>query len=79
MVSCSLVAISCTSVERSDTGQGNGKSGVKALRLIHMFCTWWKVFFFSAALRRNLRDQPFHFTDSFHEIEERGHPTHDGF
>ena len=26
----------------------DGKSGVKALRLIHMFCTWWK--FFSAQL-----------------------------
>ena len=25
MVSCSLVAISCTSVERSDTGQGGWK------------------------------------------------------
>ena len=24
---------------------GNRKSGVKALRLIHMFCTWWKAFF----------------------------------
>ena len=30
--------------------KGNRKSGVKALRLIHMFCTWWKVFF-GAALR----------------------------
>ena len=35
--------------------KGNRKSGVKALRLIHMFCTWWKAFF-SAALRRNLRE-----------------------
>ena len=25
--------------------KGNKKSGVKALRLIHMFCTWWKAFF----------------------------------
>ena len=35
--------------------KGNWKSGVKALRLIHMFCTWWKAFF-GGALRRNLRD-----------------------
>ena len=27
--------------------------------------TWWKAFF-SAVLRRNLRDQPFHWNDSFH-------------
>ena len=51
------------SVKRSDTGQE--KSEVKALRMVHMFCTWWKVFF-RAALRRNLRDQPFHWNDSFH-------------
>ena len=25
--------------------KGNRKSGVKALRLTHMFCTWWKAFF----------------------------------
>ena len=25
--------------------KGNRKSGVKALRLIHMFSTWWKAFF----------------------------------
>ena len=24
--------------------KGDGKSGVKALRLIHMFCAWWKIF-----------------------------------
>ena len=35
------------------------KSGVKALRVIHLFCTWWKLFILGAALRRNLRDQHF--------------------
>ena len=44
--------------------KGNRKSGVKALRLIHTFCTWWKAFF-SAALRRNLRNQPFHWNYLF--------------
>ena len=45
--------------------KGNKKSGVKALRLIHMFCTWWKTFF-GAALRRSLRDQLVSWNDSFH-------------
>ena len=45
--------------------KGNKKSGVKALRLIHMFCTWWKAFF-GAALRRSLRDQPVSWDDAFH-------------
>ena len=45
--------------------KGNRKSGVKALRLIHMFCTWWRALF-SAALRRNLRMQPVHWNDAFH-------------
>ena len=48
-----------------EQSQGNRKSGVKALRLIHLFCTWWKAFF-GAALRRNLRDQPVHWNDVFH-------------
>ena len=25
--------------------KGHRKSGAKALRLIHMFCTWWNAFF----------------------------------
>ena len=29
--------------------KGDRKSGVKALRLIHMFCTWWKAFKCSSA------------------------------
>ena len=45
--------------------KGNKKSGVTALRLIHMFCTWWKAFF-GAALRRSLRDQPVSWNDAFH-------------
>ena len=45
--------------------KGNKKSGVKALRLIHMFCTWWKAFF-GDALRRSLRDPPFIWNDAFH-------------
>ena len=45
--------------------KGNEKSGVKALRLIHMFCTWWKAFF-GAALRRSLRDQLVSWNDAFH-------------
>ena len=45
--------------------KGNRKSEVKALRLIHMFCMWWKAFF-SAILRRNLRNSSFHWNDAFH-------------
>ena len=54
-----------TSVDRGDTGQGNRKSGAKELRLIHMFCMWWKAFF-SAILRRNLRNSSFNWNDAFH-------------
>ena len=45
--------------------KGNRKSGAKALRLIHMFCTWWNAFF-NAILRRNLRNSSFNWNDAFH-------------
>ena len=56
-------AIFGTPVQRSDTGQGKPEEwgeGVETdTHVLHLL----ESFFFSAALRRNLRDQPFHWND----------------
>ena len=53
-------AILGASVKRSDTGQGKSEEWGEGVEMIHMFCTWWKAFFYRSP------DQPFHWNDSFH-------------